>query len=170
MAKAKTETTNDEAEEATEAPVPLKVVNPANAPQLHVGRVKSQASDFNTWSVKVPAGTTFETAMTPGYWKHHTRTIQPGDDVRIQCDDGAWDAVCTVQFVSKQEIVLAMLRYTELESAEGFESDTHEVKWISPALKFGVVRKDTGAVIEHGFYPESRAYGFLKEHLSRLKT
>ncbi len=125
---------------------------------------------WRTLTAEIPAGTPIETVMKPDYWAHYTRDIRPMDILWPYCEDASWEANLRVQFVSSVEVKTKLLWKVEHEKADDVvESETHEVVWKGPAVKYAVVHKDTGEVIKNRLFPKSEAHNFLRRHLQELK-
>lgn len=139
-------------------------------PKLPFGRVMPAGHAYARYEGRIPAGTRFETICAPTYWVHYARFLRPGDIVECFCEDGTWEAELRVMFVSPAEIKVAVRLHVSYgaDVLAVSETGTHEVKWISPPKKFGVVRKDTGEVIKDGFYPKEKAVEFMQQHLKRV--
>jgi hypothetical protein len=140
--------------------------------KLHFGRLQEVSHARRELSANIPAGTSLETVLEPSYWAHYTRDLRPNDILEVVCEDGSWEASLRVRFVSTAEAKMAVRWKVEFDTDEVTEeeSDTHFVKWISPPKKYGVIRRDTGAVIQDGFYPKAEAYNFLRKHLVKVAT
>lgn len=146
-------------------------VLPLKNAALHFGKLVEIGHARRELSANIPAGTPMEVILEPSYWKHYTRDIQPGDVIEAFCEDGLWEASLRVMFVSTAEVKLAIRWQVDYEAIEEeVDSETHIVVWKGPAMKFAVVRKDTGEIIEKGLYPKSEAFNYLRRHLAQLKT
>jgi hypothetical protein len=91
------------------------------------------------------------------------------DLVEAFCEDGSWEASYRVMFVSRTDMKLSRRWYIEHDpgSSESV-SQEFEVAWISPVTKFAVRRIDDHTVVKDGFWPESEAHLFLRNHLRTL--
>lgn len=139
--------------------------------RLHFGRLLPVGHARRELSANIPAGTPLETILEPTYWGHYTNDLKPGDIIEAMCEDGSWEASLRVMFVATGEARAAVRWKVEYEAVVvPVESETHEVKWINVGRKYGVVRKDTGEVIQDKFYPEDEAHKFLAKHLGRLNA
>lgn len=138
--------------------------------KLQAGRLSPAGSRRNPWFVELPAGTTPEQIMVPGYWAHYVHKLAPLDLIEVFCEDGSWEWLYRVMFVGGGEVRLspvgAITRHDRAD--EEPDSDLYDVKWISPVNKYGVVNKATGAVIKDRLYPKAQAIGYLREHLGRV--
>lgn len=140
-------------------------------PKLHPGRLSTLESVERQWHAELPAGTTPEDIMKPEYWAHLARTIRPMDTIKVFCEDGSWEGLYRVMFVSTAEIRISECWSKSHETIDmKAESESHEIKWISPTKKFGVIRKDDGSVIQDGFYPKEQAQAYMLRHLKELRA
>ena len=143
----------------------------APRPRLHFGRLKLATGTYRHHFADIPTGTDPAMLLEPDYWEHLSRVIRPLDKIEAFCEDGTWEAMFRVMFVGRAEIRLSPIYevHHDQTKAGDLSSDLHEVRWISPSKKWGVVRRDTGAVIRDELYPKSQAVAFLQHHLSKLK-
>ncbi len=134
-----------------------------SVPKLHYGRLLSVEHARRELVANIPAGTSLETVLNPEYWSHYTKDITPNTIIECMCEDGSWEASLRVMFVSQTEVqtqVRWKATYDKVDVVE--ESETHFIKWISPANKFGVVRTSDKTVVKDGFYPKKQAQQFLQ--------
>ena len=147
--------------------IPLQADGP-----LHFGRLKLAASARVERFADLPAGVRPERLMDPAFWKHFAREIQPNDKIEAVCEDGSWEGLYRVMFVSQNEVRISPIYVKEHDTGDQaeVESDLYEIVWKGPGAKFAVVRKDNGAVIKDRLHPKSQALAFLREHLGRMKS
>ncbi len=141
-------------------------------PALQFGRLTEVGHVRRELAINVPEGVSLETVLQPTYLKHYARDIRPADIIEALCEDGSWEASLRVMYVSTAEVRMQVRWQTDYDEMveDEPESDTHEVKWKGPAMKFAVVRKDNKEIIQSGFYPKSDAHNFMAKHLANLKT
>ena len=139
--------------------------------KLHMGRVNEVGHKRRALFADIPAGTNIEALMEPSYWAHHARDIRPLDLIEAFCEDGSWEALFRVMFVSNAEVRLSPIYEVRHEKENRVSPDgaSHVVMWKGPAMKFAVIQTDTKAIIKSGFYPRSEAEDFLANHLKDLK-
>lgn len=154
-----------------EAQTETPKANGKHQPALHFGRVTTAEHKWNHYAAVIPAETPKERMLEPHYWKHYASNLfKPSDIVTCFCEDGSWEASYRVMFVSKAEVRLSLRWEVDHEAyVPEEESETHEIKWGGPQIKFKVVRKDTGEVIKDHLHPKSEAYDFLRRHLQALQ-
>lgn len=141
--------------------------------RLHFGKLTLNfaGKKYQQWFADIPAGTNIETTMKPDYWAHYTQQLRELDIVEMFCEDGSWEALCRVMFVGSVEVKLSLVSSAK-HSAAASKADEgdYEVKWISPSVRFGVVRKDNGDVIKDHIQTKTEAQAFLQNHQSKLKA
>jgi len=138
--------------------------------RLHMGRIKAAAQVRRKFYVDLPAGTKPEDVMGPDFFVHYTRDMQPLDLLEMMTEDGAWEGLFRVMFVSKVDVKLSKIYLVKHDDAkpEEVETDVYAVRWRGPAAKHGVIRKDTGEVVKDRFGTKEEAMSFLSEHLKKV--
>ena len=138
--------------------------------RLHMGRLKAATQVRRCLFADLPVGTTPEDVMVPDYWAHHTSGMQAMDLLEVMTEDGAWEGLFRVMFVSKVEARLAKIYVVKHDkfTVEDAQSVSHEVVWRGPVAKFGVVRKDTKEVVKDRFGTKEEAIKFLGDHLKQV--
>ena len=92
------------------------------------------------------------------------------DKIEVFCEDGAWEGVLRVMFVSPTDIkvnVISKVSYDIEEQAS--ETDTHAIVWKGPAVQYAVIRKDTKTVLKDHLYPKEKAYEYLRSHIKQVE-
>lgn len=148
-----------------------KVLGPIKAARLHFGKLKQISAAYRPLFADIPAGVDFNTALRPSFWAHHVRDIRPLDTIEMFCEDGSWEALCRVMSVGQAEVNLSKISYAEHGTAEpDVFSETYELRWKGPVLKWCVVRKEDGMVIADKLYPKAEAQARLANHLKGTGT
>ena len=120
--------------------------------------------------VELPAGTQPEELLNPRYWTHHVRTLQPMDRIEVFCEDGTWEGEFRVMFVGTTEVKVSPLSIVHHDQpAVAAEDSPYIVKWVSAARKWGVFRRDNGALIKDNLFPPSAAHAYLQTHLAEMR-
>lgn len=167
MAEAQMETQTED------QPAPPKLqtqgVLPVASGRLHAGRLSPVEHKRAELFADIPAGTAPEALLNPDYWQHLAAQLRPLDLIEAFCEDGSWEGLYRVMFVSSAEVVLSPVRITRHgQPGQIDDHETFEIKWISPSKKFGVVHRGNGSVVKDGLYPKSQAYSYLQKHLMDL--
>lgn len=129
---------------------------------LHYGRLVSAEHKRTEYYADIPAGCYLKDVMKPEFWKHYVSNMKPGDIVECMCEDGLWEASLRVMFISETGIEMAE-RWSQIYTAteRKSESPTHEIKWISPTKKWGVIHKESKTVVKDELYPKAQAQKFM---------
>lgn len=96
-----------------------------------------------------PAGTPLEAVLAPDYLGHVAERLRPGDKLEILPECMSYYAEALVVDATKLSARLAVtLGPIPLDAGEQvLASDEFEARWISPAVRFGVVRKADEALV-----------------------
>jgi hypothetical protein len=138
--------------------------------KLHYGRLTPIEHARRELFAEIPEGVTLEDILRPEFWSHYARDFKPMDLVEAFCEDGSWEASLRVMLVTDVEVKMSLrweVRHDKVAPEEE-KTETHEIKWKGPAMRFAVVRKDTGEVIKDHLYPKSQAAQYLKNHLQAI--
>jgi hypothetical protein len=138
----------------------IKVIYPAAGSNSM--RLASQL--FNRWAINVPHGVDPEAVLRPSFYKHQFMKLKPNDEVLVLADDGSWERLLRVQFVSKAGAQVSpigpVVRHTNEEVLMG---DDYFVKYVSPTLRHCIVRKSDGQRVKEKFVDEAAALHALAE-------
>lgn len=155
-------------EAKTEKTVTEFKVQPRPA-QVNAGKFTLQQSGYvyDNHVYRAEEGMELDTMLAPSFWSHVAGRLKPLDRIEIVPDGGKYYAELMVLVTDAKTARVKTLRYEVLEevSPEDAESDSHMIKWRGPAAKFGVVRKDDGAVLKDGFPTKEDAAAYMREHL-----
>src|SRR3546814_5475300 len=79
--------------------------------------------------------------------------------IEAYAEDGSWYAEALVRRIGASELFVKVLRVEMLDDTrdEDAQTDTYEVKWGSPSVRYRVVRRADGAVIKEGFADKDEA-------------
>lgn len=122
--------------------------------------------EFHTATPAV--GTTREDVMNPVFWSNVARYIKPLAKIHVMPKDGAWYGEYLVLYSDNLHVKLHELCYHELDAAKESGADVYIAKWISPPVKFGVIRKSDGDVVKAGFSTKADAVAYAQELQKRL--
>ena len=141
--------------------------------RLHMGRMQPATGARQHLFIDLPAGTEPNDLLDPGYWAHYSQGVRPSDLLEVFCEDGSWEGLYRVMFVSSAEVKIVPIYVSQHgdAGAEGASdsSDTHHVVWKGPTRKYAVARKDSGEVIKDALYPKSEAFQYMHHHLASLR-
>lgn len=143
--------------------------NGKHPPKLHYGRLVQSEHAYRPMVARIPAGLNIKDVEHPEFWAHYARDLKALDTIECICDDGLWEALFRVMFVSKVEVKLSLIYKAVHETVDAFDCETHYVKYISPSVRYGVFTKNTNEKVKDNLETPSAAYAFLKQHLQDLQ-
>lgn len=145
--------------------------------KLTEDRINKIGYDFNSHSVRVPAGTTMDHVMEYAFWQHAStkndgRGLRINDEITVICDDGAFRAKLLVMAVQPRVGARVMCLdhwdFTEAKVEPLPKGDeAFEIKWRGGA-KWSVVRKKDGVVIRDRMETEQEAQNELASYMKAL--
>ncbi len=123
---------------------------PAGDKRLTPPRLKLAEFVRSPYRVAPEAGTSIDEVMAPDYFAHVAQHFRPGDKLEIMPDCMSWYAEALVVDATKLSCRTTLLvGPVALDAGERvLASDAYEARWISPALRYGVRRKDDGAYVQ----------------------
>lgn len=115
-------------------------------------------------------GVTLKQVMEPTYWSHVARLLRPGFTVVVTAPDMTWRAELMVRAVGKTEVLMGLIGHAEFGGSVDVTSEDspYEIKWRGPARKFGVIRKEDGAVVKDEFQAKEYAAQWIKNHIASM--
>lgn len=118
-------------------------------------------------TVTPPVGTKREEMLEPIFWSHVARRMKPMTEIRAMPRDGAWYGIYLVIYADHLQAKLKEIGFWDLDTLSEPESETDEydVKWISPPVRFGVIRKSDKSVIKDKFQTKEQAYAWKNQNL-----
>jgi hypothetical protein len=171
MAKEKQTNTDDRGQPTSVKAQTVPFAIPKRAPRANQGKFDLQNSGarFNTWLLRAEYGTALETLLLPDYWAHVAGHLKPFDRIEVIPEGGLNFAELIVLAVDESGNTARVrpLRVSSLYDlkAEDLETGTHKVTYRGEIAKWGVQRKDDGAVMKDGFITPDDAVAFMKDHL-----
>ncbi len=127
------------------------------------------AQVFNT--VSPPAGTTREDMLSPVFWSHVAGKLRPMTEIRAMPKDGAWYALYLVLYADRTQAKVKELSFWQInDNIAAAPDDDFYVKWISPPVKFGVVRKADKECVKDGFASKEDAHKWLVQYQRTVKA
>lgn len=123
--------------------------SPADMTQLAPPRLKLAEFVRSPFRAEPPAGTPIEAVLEPEYLGHVAERLRPGDKLEILPECMSYYAEALVVDATKLSARIQLtLGPIPLDAGEQvLASDIFESRWISPAVRFGVVRKSDGALM-----------------------
>ena len=159
---------------AHDVTAPMERTMRANVRKLAEGDLSLMQSVQAIYTATPPVGTTKEDMMNPIFWSHVVRKLKPMFEIWAMPKDGAWYGKWLVIFADANnfQVKLKELAFYPLEelSEPELEGDPYLVKWISPPVRFGIIRKADKAVIKDRFETKEQAYAWKAQNLPTPKT
>ena len=118
-------------------------------------------------TVTPPVGTTREDMLTPSFWTHVARRMKPMSEVRAMPRDGNWYGVYLVIYADQSHARVKELSFHDLDSVAdpSVEADQYFVKFISPPVRYGVIRKSDNHVMKDRFQTRESALDWKHQNL-----
>lgn len=134
--------------------------------QISAKQFKAAETARNTWVVYPESGADPKEMLNPASWVHVCRKFSPGDRIEFLWEDMTLYAegmvIQTGDLFAK--VVYTMDPKKLSNQAEVDEGDGYTIRWISPPLKFGVIRDSDGERIKDGFATKGDAAAWVKSH------
>ena len=140
--------------------------------KLSEGDLSLMQSVQAIYTATPPVGTTREDMMKPIFWSHVARKLKPMFEIWAMPKDGAWYGKWLVVYADSIQAKLKELHFYPLEelSEPELEGDPYILKWISPPVRFGIIRKADKAVIKDRFETKELAYAWKAQNLPSPKA
>ena len=137
--------------------------------QINPNRIKQAEYERTVYVVTVEMGTTKEDLEAPSFWAHFAAKFRPWDRLEVRCDDGSFYAeylvlACDRVWAKVHRLSHVTLTTSDISQTQAALQDGLEVKYRGPHLKFGVVRKQDGAVLKEGMQTKQEADQYLSEY------
>ncbi len=137
-------------------------------PALHVAHVLPEVSARTAYWITAPVGVLPDDLCKPEFWKHivSDMRLKRHDGVKAVCVDDSWYAEYLVLHVGAQSATLKLLKQWSLtDETLVLKTATHEVKWISPSVRYGVRRLSDNETIRDGFETKDIAAAWMHQNL-----
>lgn len=115
-------------------------------------------------------GTKREDLLKPIFWAHVAKKLRPMSEIRVMPKDGAWYGVYLVVYSDQVQAKVKELAFHQLSSdvEEAEPNDPYTIKWISPPVKFGVIRNADKTVVKDGFKTKEEAVLWKNNNLRQV--
>lgn len=120
------------------------------------------------WFHEAKAGTTMDAVLSPEYWAHYAREFRPCDRIEVIWEDMTKVADLLVLSVGTVTARVWPLTVADMDPTPAQETTDHEVKWVSPTRKFGVLRTTDKQTIRDGFGTKPEAEAWLAQYLAGI--
>jgi hypothetical protein len=140
------------------------------APRLRHARFELAEQCRTVYFVKPEMGTTVNDMLAPEYWTHVASKLKSLDRIEAVAEDGSWFADFIVLHGGAVSAKVVLLHRVQLETVDpaAMETETHEVKWRGPVVKWSVVRKSDGLVLKDGFPSKADAAEHMARHIRAM--
>ena len=121
------------------------------------------------WTVHAPAGTPREAPLNPIFWDHVHKNLRPMTEVRIIPKSGEWYGRFLVLLPGLGKTAVAELEFKNLQKIDltVLESETMKVKFVSPPLRYCVIRKSDGERLKERCQTENDAVLWMQRYLQK---
>jgi len=117
--------------------------------RLTTPRFKNAEYERVIYVATVEPKITMDDILDPSFWAYVEPNIKPYDKIEVRTDDSSFYAELLVLSKGKAWVKCKVISHIELNSETKQSPDAqYEAKWKGPHLKFCVVRKSDGEVIE----------------------
>lgn len=125
----------------------LRITHPTVPVKLAPPRLKLAEFARAPYRVEPEAGVTLDDVLEPEFLAHVADRLRPGDKLEIMPECMSWYAEALVVDATRLSArIQVILGPVAIDAAEQvLASDVFEARWISPSVRFGVVRKSDGA-------------------------
>ncbi len=128
----------------------------------------------NVWMASPSVTTPFERLLEPDYWAHVAAQLRPMDQIEIYPEDMSYFAKLIVTDIGTGAVRVVpvvnpiSLHAKDTQSLKKTLSDDFDVKWVSPTLKYGVIRKSDNERLKHGFQDPALAWEWADGHVKTI--
>ena len=126
---------------------------------------------YQRYDATVKAGTKKDDLVNPDLWVNVATPMNPGDEIRVRCEDDSFTALLYVTFSVGNKIVLKMIYFAELDAVDHDklrgESCDYQVK-LCGTKKFCIQQISTGDLIKKNIPTKLEAEKELDQLLRAL--
>ena len=118
-------------------------------------------------TVTPPVGTSREDMLKPIFWSHVARRMRALSEIRAMPKDGRWYGVYLVLYADQSQAQVKELSFHDLDMVKESEvsSDPYLVKFISPPVRYGVIRKADNHVMKDKFQTRGEAEEWKNQNM-----
>ena len=124
-----------------------------------------------SWEFELPHDRTLEEALESSAWAHAGMFLRPHDTIRLIPQVGRDYITLLVLDAGRGFANVKLLNHIRDERNAEEETETQTdlmVKWVSPTLKFGVIRRSDSVRLKDGFENRRDAQRWADDHLAAL--
>ena len=112
-----------------------------------------------------PIGTTPEDVQNPIFWAHVAPKMKAMTEIRVMPKDGTWYGIYLCLYADQHQATVKELQLFPIDVQSETDAEKYFVKWISPPLKWGIIRKDDNERIKDGFDTKKQAVIWMSGHI-----
>lgn len=142
-------------------------------PKLSPANLKPAEFERAVYIATVPQGVTIQDCLDESFWAHVAdKTLRPLDRIEVHAEDASWYAELLVRSSTRLRAQVAVLNHVVLDEMSLSDSgEAYAVEWISPSVRYGVVRKsDKQRMRDEGFQTREEAASWLADNLRELAS
>ena len=144
---------------------------PRIVPKLQPSLLKPAEFERTVYQAAVPMGVTVEDLLEQTFWAHVAHNLLPLDRIEVHAEDGSWYAELIVRASERLRAQVAVLNHVEYEEASAVPGEEgYAVKWISPSVRFGVVRESDNETVHSGCHTKEIAERWLTDNRRELAS
>jgi hypothetical protein len=124
-----------------------------------------------SWEFELPHDRTLEEALEASAWAHAGMFLRPHDTIRLIPQIGRDYIVLLVLDAGRGFAKVKLLAHIPDETNAVEETEPQSdllVKWISPSLKFGVIRRSDNVRLKDGMENRRDAQRWADDHIAAL--
>jgi len=134
-------------------------------PKLARERFHFIETKFQDYAAIVPEGTTTEDLEKPEYWSIVANISKAGGHIRVQCEDGSWEAECSIRGVGPTWVSVKVLHIHRFEPEKIREEDVdYRVYWRGQHHQWAIQRLSDKAIIKNNLTSRMEADSALIDH------
>lgn len=153
-------------------------INPVEvAIKLGPHALKMAQHERVVWHVTVPHGTKMEDVLEPYYWAHVSQRLnvaKPFDRIELIWEDCSRYAELLVVDAGRQYAKVLVIKDVELGKTEKVAEEIadleYEVKYVSPTVRWAVIRKADGHRVRENIKTQAEANRELNDFVKAMKA
>ena len=120
---------------------------------------------FQDYAAIVPQGITPEDLEKSEYWSIVANISKAGGHIRVQCEDGSWEAECSIRNVGPTWVSVKVLKVHRFEPDTIPDEDMeYRVYWRGNHHKWAIQRLSDKAIIKNNLVSRVEADSALIDH------
>lgn len=134
-------------------------------PKLARERFHFIETKFQDYAAIVPEGIVPEDLEKPEYWSIVANISKAGGHIRVQCEDGSWEAECSIRNVGPTWVSVKVLNVHRFEPEKAQEEDTeYRTYWRGQHHQWAIQRLSDKQIIKNNLPTRLAAEEALIDH------